>query len=250
MQWKKKTNICFGWKFKGCAGIRELCLDVVGIACRGIIWSDCFSWRHTQLVCPLNVSIFIISTLKSELNETNVTFNCMVYCNAVTRSHSAFSKRRSSKESQIVDDRWLYNMRNVPLLLWGNWLLALGIPHITQLKNKTWNLPLPLIFSTDSQGQCDLFYVGVNVDPWRRQGQKQCTSSCRRWLQPARARFIYLLLSGHSCVSVTASPIWSMDTLLFFSSNVQSPATQTEKKKLLHHKHSGLESCIIKWIPG
>ena len=72
MQWKKKKkkNICFGWKFRGCAGISEPCLGVVGFACRGIIWADCFLHADIYNLCVLwNVSNSSCQTLKPELHE-------------------------------------------------------------------------------------------------------------------------------------------------------------------------------------
>lgn len=128
MQWKKKKNICFGWKFRGCTGISEPCLSAVRFACRGIIWSDCFSCRHTQLVCPLNVRIFIMSNIKVKagwskcqiLAACHTVTPCRalhISCNTNKELLRYFQKKKQFWEMQIVDDRWLCKMENVPFLL-------------------------------------------------------------------------------------------------------------------------------------
>lgn len=69
----------------GCAGIREPCLSAVWFACGGIIWSDCFSCRHTQPVRPLNVGIFILSKIKAsaDLNKCQVVAVCYTVAHCI-----------------------------------------------------------------------------------------------------------------------------------------------------------------------
>lgn len=75
---QQKKNICSRWKFGGGVGICQICLSVVGVACKGIIQTDCFSCERIQLVRLLNVSIFSTTTLKSEFNEKYVRFGVRV----------------------------------------------------------------------------------------------------------------------------------------------------------------------------
>lgn len=125
---KKKKHICFGWKFKGCAGISQPRRSAVGFACRRIIWSDCFSCRHIQLVCPPNGNIFIMSNIKVRAEWDKCKTLAVCHALHVSCSCSAFSTH-TQKAVLNCCDKLLHKMKNYCSLTWEG--------HLTQLESIT-----------------------------------------------------------------------------------------------------------------
>lgn len=116
---EKKKEHLFRMEIQGLCWNKQALPQCGWFACRGIIWSNYFPCRHIQLVCPLNVNIFIMSNIKVtaqcqiSLCHTVILYRALhISCNMKLLCFLEEKKKISSKDLQIADDRWLHKMCN------------------------------------------------------------------------------------------------------------------------------------------
>lgn len=146
-------------------------------ACRGIIWSNYFPCRHIQLVCPLNVNIFIMSNIK-------VTAQCQISLCRTVILYRALHISFNMKLLCFLEEKKKSVQKICKLLMTDGYIRCaiIALSHektVYKLQRHgtssnlwawlNWYLPSHHLFHVLTR-QCDLFKVGVNVHPWRKKG--------------------------------------------------------------------------------